>query len=747
MKKNGVIRALSYVLLVVIVLSFFVVQFSRLLQIELTKNTTSTLKEISEQSASIINNNVTYELQLLTEIASSISVSTSESFDLDAVIKTLEYHRANLTFKALGLIFKDGSTYNSEGLGISMPPEIMEVYDPVFAGDTLVSDRIADETDGKDIMVYAVPIYIGDSPEIILFSAYDMEDFKVMLAIETFGDNGYSYIVKRNGDKVVGSTHSRSFRPFTNIFSDVENASPANKKCVTKMRTDFENGESGMVDFYNKERKYLRYTPLDINDWYMLCVVPTNIVDESANRILLYSLGISAIAVLLVLFATVYLIRAHNKTNKECENFINVDAVTGGMSYARFVLATSEYMAKQTGTVAFMALTIDTIDILYDRYGSDKVDEILCFFSDSIRSIMGEGTLVARQTSKEFFALTPYVSEPSMLARLYALENKVSIPPEELLQNVMLHPTIGIYLVEDRELDIMRMQNAATIAKNAAKKKPGVFFTFYDEFLQNTLQAKKQLADEMVIALKQNEFVPYFQPKYDTKTQKIIGAEALVRWRKPNGEVVMPASFIPLAEENGFIVQIDTEMFRMVCIKQRELLDANITPVPISINLSRKMLYNPSFIDDFALTMSNYGVPRNLIELEMTESTVFSNKAELLRTTEKIRAHGFKILVDDFGTGYSSLMMLKSTYVDAIKLDKSFIDGYEDKSGAQIITSVFALAKKLGLPITAEGVETKSQYEFLREMDCDIIQGYYFAKPMQYEAFVACLPGGADEPT
>lgn len=158
-------------------------------------------------------------------------------------------------------------------------------------------------------------------------------------------------------------------------------------------------------------------------------------------------------------------------------------------------------------------------------------------------------------------------------------------------------------------------------------------------------------------------------------------------------------------------------------------------PVPISVNLSRKVLRDENFLDEFEHLLSKYGISKDLIELEITESVLLSDKIDLKAITEEIHNRGFKILVDDFGTGYSSLMMLKSNSVDAIKLDKSFIDDYTDFKGSKIITSVIDLAKKLQLPITAEGVETKDQYDFLLEMDCDTIQGYYFSKPITFELF------------
>jgi len=177
-------------------------------------------------------------------------------------------------------------------------------------------------------------------------------------------------------------------------------------------------------------------------------------------------------------------------------------------------------------------------------------------------------------------------------------------------------------------------------------------------------------------------------------------------------------------------------MFAMVCRIQKHFVDSGVKPVPISVNVSRQLMYDRNFADDYQRAIQNMGLTNDMVELEITESALFEDLDLFRSTLEKLRGYGFRILMDDFGTGYSSLMMLKSVPIDEIKLDKSFIDDYNDEKGSSIICCVLNLAKMLELPVVAEGVETENQYLYLKQRGCEVIQGYYFAKPMPAAEYV-----------
>ncbi|MDX5679651.1 EAL domain-containing protein, partial [Clostridioides difficile] len=261
-------------------------------------------------------------------------------------------------------------------------------------------------------------------------------------------------------------------------------------------------------------------------------------------------------------------------------------------------------------------------------------------------------------------------------------------------------------------------------------------FAFYDKEMHKKILKEKEIENSMVDALNNGEFIVYFQPKYSLSDYQIIGAEALVRWDNPQKGLIPPIEFIPVFERNGFIVNIDFYVFEEVCKKIREWMDEGQKVVPISVNLSRMHFVNSNFIEEFKLIVDKYKIPTRLIELELTETAVLDNIEGLLDTMNNLKEKGFVISMDDFGTGYSSLNLLKELPVDILKLDRAFFTEKDESNNEKIVISnVIKMAKELKMKVISEGVETISQVEFLKQIGCDMVQGYLFSKPMPVKEF------------
>jgi EAL domain-containing protein (putative c-di-GMP-specific phosphodiesterase class I) len=257
--------------------------------------------------------------------------------------------------------------------------------------------------------------------------------------------------------------------------------------------------------------------------------------------------------------------------------------------------------------------------------------------------------------------------------------------------------------------------------------------------IQKSIEKEMTIESRMEEALIKKEFLMYLQPKFDTITEQIVGAEALVRWQTPN-EMLFPDSFIPIFERNGFISKLDMYMLEQVCLLQRRRLNENKTAVPISVNQSRLLLYNPSYVDTLIDLVDRYEIPHHLIELEITETVVFEDKLVAIKTFRQLLDRGFKILMDDFGSGYSSLNMLKEIDVSAIKIDRAFLENFMNSDrGRKVMFSVLVLIRELNLMSVAEGVETKEQLDFLKNAGCHWVQGFYFSKPVPVSEFLKKL--------
>ena len=235
--------------------------------------------------------------------------------------------------------------------------------------------------------------------------------------------------------------------------------------------------------------------------------------------------------------------------------------------------------------------------------------------------------------------------------------------------------------------------------------------------------------------IKNDEFKIYIQPKFDAITQNIVGAEALIR-RIRNNEVIMPQFFIPKYEQLGIITKLDMFVFESICKKLKDWKDKNYNLVPISINESAKDIFRKKHIDELKKMTDKYKVNPNLIELELTETAVLEDIDSAKEAERKVHSLGFIVSMDDFGVGYSSFSMLRKINIDVLKIDKSFSDEVlNDKRGKIILESIIQMSKRLEIKTVAEGIETKEQVEYLREIGCDIIQGYYFEKPLPIEEF------------
>lgn len=415
------------------------------------------------------------------------------------------------------------------------------------------------------------------------------------------------------------------------------------------------------------------------------------------------------------------------------------DPLTGEDSYQKFCKLAGDAVRNSSKKAAIISMDLDRFKLVNELFGQEKGDWVLCYMSRIWRRWIRDGEMFARSIADRFVALAFYENREELAERLDRFIYQLQNDNLEEMEGYVFRPSMGVYLVQDKQEKLQSMMNYAALAYAVAKKENGVYYEIYDEAFRRNMLESKMLEDEMEMAYKNQEFILYYQPKFDAKTKELKGAEALVRWQKPDGTLISPGIFIPAAEDSGFVVKLDRYIFSKACEQLRRWQEKELPLVPVSVNLSREHLRDASFVEEYREIRSRSGIPAKAIELEITESAMFENQKRFREIADELHDIGFRILMDDFGTGYSSLMMLKTIPVDVMKLDKSFVDDYNDSRGEKIINCVVSLAKAMRIQITAEGVETREQYEYLRDLDCDMIQGYYFAKPMSSEEFEKLL--------
>ncbi len=301
-------------------------------------------------------------------------------------------------------------------------------------------------------------------------------------------------------------------------------------------------------------------------------------------------------------------------------------------------------------------------------------------------------------------------------------------------------PRMGLYLITNSSLDVTLMCDRALLALRSIKDSYGKRFAWFDDSMRETLMEQQQIVNEMEFALREGQFITYFQPQYNYASGNIIGAEALVRWEHPRKGTILPNKFIPLFERNGFISKLDEYLWEQVCILLQKWKKTGMPLVPISVNVSRRDVYNPHLVGTILALLQEYDLNPDLLHLEITESAYTQNAEQLVNTVNLLRRHGLEVHMDDFGSGYSSLNMLQNVPVDILKLDMRFLGGnFKTERNGNILNAVTRMAAALGLPVLAEGVETEEQAEFLRSIGCLLMQGYLFSVPIPVDSFEKLL--------
>lgn len=289
----------------------------------------------------------------------------------------------------------------------------------------------------------------------------------------------------------------------------------------------------------------------------------------------------------------------------------------------------------------------------------------------------------------------------------------------------------GIYTALDRTLPLEQMCDRALLAARSIKGRYGKYFAVYDDALRGKLLHEQAITDEMSAALAQGQFEVYLQPQYRIEDGSLAGAEALVRWVHPQWGIQSPTAFISLFEKNGFITKLDQFVWDKVCATMQAWDEQGYQPISISVNVSRADIYNTDLADTLLRILHKHGLTASRLPLEITESAYTENPNQIIETVDSLKKLGFAIEMDDFGSGYSSLNMLNQMPMNTLKLDMQFIQNEIAKPKDQsILRFIMEIARFMGLSVVAEGVETKEQLERLREVDCDYVQGYYFARPM-----------------
>lgn len=393
-------------------------------------------------------------------------------------------------------------------------------------------------------------------------------------------------------------------------------------------------------------------------------------------------------------------------------------------------------------------IDLDNFKYFNDQYGNLIGDKMVIEVSNRLRTQISDVDLIARLDGDEFVVLQQDVSDIDSIEKVAERIMRVVTEPYEyrgftlkVAVSVGISRFPGDVLVsQEEELLGEEIVNNASVALQEAKSLGRAQYQMFTEKMRSTLTKRIRLEEDLKIALEQGQFEVYYQPKINILTKEAMGAEALVRWNHPEHGYVSPEDFVPVAEETGMIIELGQWILRSACFKMRELQKLGYLGLNVAVNISAVQFTDGNLLPMVRKALDDSQLPPHLLELEITESAVMHDPAEVVHSLHQLGAHGMKLAIDDFGTGYSSLAYLKKFPVDTLKIDKAFItDVSSDNDDVAIVEAVIGLGKHFNMKVVAEGIEDEAQLDFLKASGCDVAQGYFVSKPLNSEQYTEWL--------
>lgn len=684
------------------------------------------------------NNRVVKQIDKTFEILSSLSAVYGgiDSDDFPQVLEgTLAQTNEQNSFFSLSFFSLDGkgvvNTMEYGTMEITLDDCVHEARKAVtqaMQGEKTVSAMFDSAYCDSKIFVYSVPVY-RDGKIIGVLAAEDtLEIFNDIVNGHTVMDGqGYIHVLDTDGNFLVRSENTLVKENVYSIF-DGPYLSEATKAAT---REALQNQESMYGDFeYQGEKCHFYMEPIGLNGWYLFCANRMWGSSLSLGHMIIIMACIFLFVLILMLLLLYYGYYKFRKNTAVLLQLAYYDSVTGAKNTLRFD-KDFRILCKNTCEFTVVAVNIHNFKGINDLFGKSRGDRVLVYVKKIIEESLNPGEFFCRDTADRFYILLLDTNKKAINKRIKKMISHIShtsLSYGEYRYELSLYA--GIAIGEDRE--------KALVALQSIQNSRYTNVAFYNQELHESVRKKNQIESQMNVALQNKQFKLFLQPKFDLKTNQLIGAEALVRWQNPDGSYRYPNEFIPLFETNGFCSELDMYMMERVCEQIREWIDAGIEPIPLSVNQSKLLFCERNYPQNIQKILDVYKIPSSLITLEVLESVASDDLEHLNLQIKALHDKGLRVSMDDFGSGYSSLIMLYQLEIDELKLDRGFLrkaSQEDNKRRQMILEQIICFVKKLEISIVAEGIETAQDRENMLSLGCDYGQGFFYEKPMDAQAF------------
>lgn len=702
----------------------------------------SKIEATSQTARTMVENQISSNFQTMLTLASLLGNEMSETDPsrLPQLMSALSTISEQNSFVRMGFIDANGIEFLSyidgrteSNVDMSDDPYVQKA----LQGEEIFSYTLWDDSLKNYVNRYFMPVYQGGIPQDangnpnpvigVLCGTHYTDTLRHVLSATLFDDVGFSHIITDTGNFVV--------RNITYFMTDARNIfdSPTiDGQSETVLLEAFSQRNAAFVEVEANGSVYdLYFRPISYNNWYIMTVVPQDLlISDISQWLMLQRTSFYALFFLFLLLAF-YIYYTMQQNTRTMYRLAYVDPVTGCWNRHRFL---NELPVRLSSTPkALVMMEVDSAELIKNLYGLNTFNRLQQHIASCLRQLLQSREIYCMGQHDRFVFLLNAETEDDVRQRVEAILTAARSFQVNTHQNFQLIFSCGVRFVTKKDDNLETMITQAALTLESAKRLRQDEILFFRPNIYEPLLINNRIESIMEKALEDEEFHVWLQSKIDLKTGKLSSCEALVRWIRPDGSMIYPGQFVPLFERNGFCVNLDYYMMEHVCRQLRTWIDEKRPVVPVSVNQCRLMFYESNYIQRLNNILEQYQIPKNLIVLEVTESLAMDNPEQMYAILHQLRDQGFCLSMDDFGSGFSSLNSLKDLPIHELKLDRVFLsaaEGSDLQKRDLVMKSIIQMAHSLHMKTVIEGVETEEQAQLMRELDCDVAQGYFYSKPI-----------------
>lgn len=680
----------------------------------------TSLADVCDQNAKVVEYILSDRIALMERIAGQLSdMGDSSAEALVDYLRNAGYAE-NYGFYNMGVWEADGWGYTTGYEHLNL--EGKDYLEEALAGRISMTEAQLSEDGSVYLNILTVPIWHNGVVERVLTATYRSEEFFGLMSVGFMDSQGRSLVLNSLGQAV-----SLPYKTMAEDFGVVRYISDY-------VRLDCK--DCGLISFTYGGREYAAYTvALEQFNWYVMSYIPTEVVrgkGQFLQRNAMFSLGVLYLCILAV---SVIAIKTYKRLSRRIVTLAFTDELTQAKNYEYLRLYFRSLSPQERAGKYLVAFDVDRQKFINLLYGWETGDRILKLVVQTfVRTFPKEH--IFKGSADGYCAVLDGACEGDIEEKIQRFLDAMA-EATRAQGEISVSFSFGICPLDGDE-SLRSVYDKALLAKREAKGSVDKKYKFFGSSERKRI-AQKEMEEVFDQAVKEGQFQVWYQPKFDMRTGKPCGSEALVRWKRPEGGVVAPGEFIPLLEENGRIVDLDRLVLQQVCEDLVAWEGKGLQCLPVSVNLSKIHLKKQRIVEDLWELVERSGADQSKISFEITESAMYGDVEELNRLLRRIQSLGFEVDMDDYGLGSSTLHSLAASHFDTLKLDKSFISAIGSRRIDVILDSTIQMANDLGMKVVAEGVETQEQVDFLLAHQCWVGQGYYFSKPVERCAYEAML--------